>query len=249
MSLSLTVLGCSGSYPGPNRACSGYLVRTSSATLLVDLGPGVLANLQRHVDIGAVDALVLTHEHPDHWIETPSLRVAMRYYLGLEGLPVYGTEGTQRLAGQLIDEPEEPSLRWTVIDAASTLRVGDLSLRFSLTDHPVETLAVRIDQSAETGGRTLVYSADTGPGWQGEELLAGANLFLCEATIPTEQEGAGAPHLSGREAGRLARAGDVERLLLTHIAPGVDPSAQRQAAESSFGGSVGLACDNETYIV
>lgn len=249
MSLSLTILGSSGSYPGPGRACSSYLLRSPTTTLVMDLGPGALANLQRHVDVGDVEALLLTHEHPDHWIETPSLRVAMRYYLGLEGLPVYGTAGTRRLAGQLIDDPDDSSLVWSVIDADSKVRIGDLSLRFSRTDHPVETLAVRIDQDADTGGRSLVYSADTGPGWQGQSFVAGADLFLCEATVPTALEGSGAPHLSGREAGKLAREAGAGRLLLTHIAPDVDPGGQQRDAESAFGGSVLVACDNETYNV
>ncbi|MBN2622032.1 MAG: MBL fold metallo-hydrolase, partial [Acidimicrobiales bacterium] len=83
--LTVTVLGSSGTYAGPGEACSGYLVRSPGATVVVDLGSGTLANLQHHVELGAVDAVVLTHEHPDHWLDLPLLRNALRYVLGIEG--------------------------------------------------------------------------------------------------------------------------------------------------------------------
>ena len=75
MGLSFTVLGCSGSYPGRGQACSGYLVQGGGVNLIIDLGPGSLANLQNHIDIGAIDAVILTHRHPDHWTDLAGLRV------------------------------------------------------------------------------------------------------------------------------------------------------------------------------
>ncbi len=83
MSLSVTVLGCSGTYPGPDEACSGYLLRTDTTTVVVDLGSGTLANLQRHVAWPTSTRSCITHEHPDHWLDVPILRNAMRYMLGL----------------------------------------------------------------------------------------------------------------------------------------------------------------------
>ena len=122
---TLTVLGCSGTYPQPGGACSGYLVRSGPTAVVVDLGSGTLANLQRHVAIADVDALVLTHEHPDHWLDLPLLRNAMRYVLDLADLPVYGTAGTARQAAELIREMA-PTLRWTVVDESSDVTVGDI---------------------------------------------------------------------------------------------------------------------------
>jgi ribonuclease BN (tRNA processing enzyme) len=243
VSLSVTVLGCAGSYAGPDNACSGYLVRSSEATTVVDLGSGTLANLQRHVGLVDLDAVVLTHRHPDHWLDLPILRNAMRYYLGIDGLPVYGAQELLDQAGAVIGELA-PTLRWTVIDPSSQVEVGDQRLTFSRTDHPVETVAVRL--TAE--GRTLVYSADTGSGWSPGNLLQDADLFLCEATVPEAYEDQ-APHLSGRQAGALARRWGVGRLVLTHIAPGVDPEGQRTAAAAAFGGQVDLARAGATYKV
>ena len=120
--LTLTVLGCSGSYAGPGDACSGYLVRAGDTAVVLDLGPGTFANLQAHVDPAEVDGLVLTHEHPDHWVDLPILRNAFRYVLGIEGLDVYGTEGTRALATALIDELP-PTLVWHTAAPGETLAV------------------------------------------------------------------------------------------------------------------------------
>lgn len=92
--LSVTVLGSAGTFPQVDNPCSGYLVRTPSTTIWVDAGPGTFAALQGHVALADVDAIVLSHEHPDHWIELPVVRNAARYVLGLEGIAVFGTGGT-----------------------------------------------------------------------------------------------------------------------------------------------------------
>lgn len=252
------MLGSSGSYAGPGDACSGYLVRSPGATCVVDLGPGTLANLQRHVELSEIDAVVLSHEHPDHWLDLPILRNALRYYLGVGGLAVYGTAGTYGRAQALIGELE-PTLDWTVVDASSRVRVGDQRLRFGRTDHPVETLAIRLEVGddpaawrrvdSDAGGRSLVYSADTGPRWSAGDLVYGADVFLCEATLAAPDDAEAPPHLSGRQAGDWARASGVGTLLLTHVAPGVDPQAQKRAAASVFAGPVELARTHTTFIV
>ncbi|MGH9229060.1 MAG: MBL fold metallo-hydrolase [Acidimicrobiales bacterium] len=232
---TLTVLGCSGTYAGDGGACSGYLVRSRGASLVVDLGAGTLANLQRHLAIGDIDAVVLSHVHPDHWLDLPVLRNAMRYVLGVEGLPVYGTAETWLMAGVIIGELR-PSLLWHNVDESSVVEVGDQVVRFSRTDHPVETLAVRVD----AGGRSLLYSADTGPGWEPGAIGADIDLMVCEASLEPEHEGQ-VQHLSARQAGKLARTLGAGRLVITHVVPGVEPEAQRDVAEQAFGGPVALA--------
>jgi len=132
MSLSVTVLGCSGTFAGPDAACSGYLLRSATTTVVVDLGAGTLANLQRHVDLADVDALVLTHEHPDHWLDLPILRNALRYLLGIEGLAVHGPAGVLTAARTLIGEVA-PTFVLSRIAAGDTLTVGDITFGFSRT--------------------------------------------------------------------------------------------------------------------
>jgi ribonuclease BN (tRNA processing enzyme) len=243
VSLTVTVLGCAGSFPGPGDACSGYLVRTPQATTLIDLGPGVLSNLQVHMPVDEVDAVLLTHHHPDHWLDLAILRTALRHVLDIEGLPVVGTAGVYERAKLLMGELA-PTFRWTTLRRSSTLQIGDQALRFAITDHPVETFAVRV----EAEGRVLAYTADTGPDWLPGDLVTGADLLLCEATLDKSQEGS-MQHLSGRQAGALAREEGVRRLVLTHLAPGIDPSTQRQEAAAAFGDAVELAHTHLTLTV
>jgi ribonuclease BN (tRNA processing enzyme) len=243
VSLTVTVLGCAGTFAGPGDACSGYLVRTPQATTLIDMGAGVLSNLQVHVPIDEVDAVLLTHHHADHWLDLALLRTALRHVLDIEGLPVLGTAGVHERAKQLMGELA-PTFRWTTLRRSSTLQIGDQALRFARTDHPVETFAVRV----EAGGRVLVYTADTGPDWLPGDLVTGADMLLCEATLDTSQEGS-VQHLSGRQAGALAREEGVKRLVLTHLAPGIDPTTQRREAAAAFGDAVELAHTHLTLTV
>jgi ribonuclease BN (tRNA processing enzyme) len=241
--VTLTVLGCSGTYPDDGGACSGYLVRSPGASLVVDLGAGSLANLQRHLAIGEVDAVVLSHVHPDHWLDLPLLRNAMRYVLGIGGLPIYGTAETWLMAEVIIGELP-PTMLWHTVDESSVVEVGDQVVRFSRTDHPVETLAVRVD----AGGRSLLYSADTGSAWYPGETGADVDLMLCEASLPPDNEGH-VQHLSARQAGKLARMLGAGRLVVTHVVPGVDAGGQLDMAGQAFGGPVELATANTSFDV
>lgn len=239
MALKLTILGSSGSYPGPEQACSGYLVRSPSATVWVDAGSGTLANLQRHVDLLDVDAIVLTHEHPDHCADLAGYYVACKYYLGRSLVPVYAPASVREQV-YYADHP----LSWTDVSDGDVVDIGGLRLSFSRTDHPPETLAVRIDGD----GRALGYSADSGPGWSFDALGAGLDLALCEATYLADAEGTG-QHMSARQAGAGARRAGVGRLVLTHLQPGVDPEVSRAEAEAAFGRAVDVAMPHEVYEV
>ncbi len=241
MGLTLTVLGCSGSFAGPGGACTGYLLQGAGATVWLDTGPGTLGNLQQHVGLADLDAIVVTHCHPDHWLELPVVRNAMKYVLGLEGVPVYGTAETLHMLRSL-SGTIEPTFLWTTIDETSVVDVGGMTLRFSRTDHPVETLAVHV----EGDGRRLAFSSDTGPGWSPTAFEQPIDVLLCEASLSIENEGE-VPHLSGRQAGAMASAAGVARLLVTHIVPGADEEQHRRDAEAAFGGPVDVATIHASY--
>ena len=112
-SFSLTVLGSDGSYPGPGGACSGYLLRSAGFATWMDAGPGTMANLQLHIPLASLDAVVVSHSHPDHWSDLEGLYVAMRYFLERRGLPIYAPEGLRDL---MRGENRDGTLDWRVIE-------------------------------------------------------------------------------------------------------------------------------------
>ena len=238
MGLALTVLGCSGSYPGPGTACSGYLVDDGTTRAWVDAGSGTLANLQRHVALEQVDAMVLSHEHADHWSDLESWRVILELVLGRRGFPVYAPAGVRRRAS----DDTDGRIDWNVVTHGDAVNVGTLAFSFSRTDHGPETLGMRVDG----GGRSLGYSADTGPGWSLEALGDGLDLALCEATVPASREGE-MQHLSARQAGASASAAGASRLVLTHIWPSVDPERSRAEGSEAFGAAVEVASVGARY--
>ena len=246
MGLAVTVLGNSGTYPTTDRACSGYLVEGAGTTVWVDMGPGTIANLQRHCDFDAIDAVVLSHSHPDHWTDLPVLRNVFMYVRHREGVPAYGTAETYAMASTATHDGLEPTFVWQTIADGHEITIGGLAFSFSRTDHPVETLAMRVQ--AGSNGSSLAYSADTGPEWSVGAFGRPVDLFLCEATLDDEHAGT-APHVSAREAGAMAREADVARLLLTHHWPGMDLEGQRHVAEEAFGGPVEVAAIHERYEV
>ncbi len=238
--LSLLVAGCDGSWTGPGGAGSGYVVTSGGTTLLVDAGPGTFANLQRSVDPAAVDAVVLSHHHPDHWTDLYALATHARYGLGRQHVPVYAPAGLAEQAGLA----DSSALEWHPVTDGDAVAIGALACSFHRTDHTFETLAVRIDG----GGRALGYSADTGPGFSLAELGTGLDLLLSEATYTFEHEGT-ADHMSGRQAGAQARRAGAKRLVITHRWPTIEPGALASEAEAAFGGPVEHAVIGKEFVL
>jgi len=239
------VLGCSGSYAAPDTSCTGYLLQTAGKNVLLDCGPGVLANLQHHLPLERLDAVVLTHCHPDHWVELPILCTVCTWFIGRSGLPVFGTAETRSMNRALCGGTDPGAFDWQVIDGHSTIDIGDQRWTFSRTDHPVETLAVRVDSD----GRSFAFSSDTGPGWTVNGFLDDVDLLICEASYTSEREPEGIQHLSARQAGALARCANVGQLVLTHQLPGADVDAHALEGADAFGRPVSVAHEHVVYTV
>lgn len=246
MGLSVRVLGCSGSYPGPGQACSGYLLQGGGVNVVLDLGPGALANLQHHIGLEEIDAVVLSHRHADHWIDLTGLETAWQYALHREGLQVYGTAENHSMAEAVIGELE-PIIEWHEISDSGHARIGQLAFDFSATNHYVDTLATRVASGSD--GATFAYSADTGPGWSFKEFGRSIDLGLCEATTLADGEGDGVLHLSARQAGAMARDASVGRLVLTHLQPGVDRAASQEEGAAAFRAPIEVAREHATIVV
>ncbi|MFF2197018.1 MBL fold metallo-hydrolase [Streptomyces sp. NPDC058157] len=250
--MKLTVVGCSGSFPSADSACSSYLVEADGFRLLLDMGNGSLGALQRHCGLYDLDAIFLSHLHADHCIDMCAYFVA-RYYRHEGGrcaaLPVYGPEGTeQRLTTAYEDVPDERSMS-EVFDFRTlkpgTFEIGPFTVRTERVSHPVESYGIRV----EHGGRVLAYSGDTGVCPELGALAEGADLFLCEASFTHGKEAVPDLHLNGREAGEHAHAARVGRLVLTHIPPWTDAGQNLADARAVYDGPVELAYPGAVYEV
>ena len=248
--MRLTVLGCAGSFPGPESACSAYLVEADGFALLIDFGTGSLSALQRYAGLYAIDAILLTHLHCDHIMDACSYVVVRRYAPGgpLPPVPLYAPTGAaERLAAAYSASPEEPPLDDVYTFYAlqpGVFPIGPFQVTVDHVNHPVETYGVRV----EHGGSVLAYSSDTSPCESLVRLARGADVFLCEASF---LDGDGNPpglHLTGRQAGEAAAAAGVGRLLLTHLvaAWGSEAETYRQA-KSAFAGPVEVVRPGARY--
>jgi ribonuclease BN (tRNA processing enzyme) len=232
--MRLTVVGCSGSGPGPLSPASCYLVEHDGFSLLLDLGNGAFGALLGLADPADIDAVYLSHLHADHCLDVAPFIVWHRYSGQSSGkpLPLYAPVGADRrlrMAYDVDDGPIEDVFDVLAIGPGS-FAVGPFEVTAARTAHPIECYAVRLD----AGGRSLVYTADTGPCPEVVTLATGADVLLAEAAHP---ERAGLPkalHLTGREAGEHAAAAGVGRLLLTHVPAWIDPLEQLAAAREAF---------------
>jgi len=217
--MRLTVLGCSGSFPGPESACSAYLVEAQGFRLLIDFGPGSLSALQRYADVNAIDAIMLTHLHCDHMLDACSYVVVRRYDPSgpRPPLPVYAPLGAaERIAAAYSSEAEPVDDVYTFFRLEpGTFPIGPFMVTVDRVNHPIETYGVRVEQ----GGRVLAYSSDTALCDSLLRLAQNADLFLCEASYLDGMDNPPDLHLTGGEAGEAATKADVARLLLTHLVP------------------------------
>lgn len=238
--MKVHVIGSSGTFPTPSNPASGYVIENGGTRVWCDAGPGTFTNLP--FDSGLIDAVFLSHRHPDHctdiftayhaWTFRPEPR---------SGIPLYANRDVfERLAaftGREIENLFDGTFVPRIVESGQSVVEGDLEISFFDVSHSVPGTGTRWVGD----GRTLVYSGDTGPGdWT--DQLGGVHVFLCEAALQGERDDGGEiRHLTAFEAGQIARDAGVEELVLTHIPPYLDVSVSVEQAESVFGKPVRLA--------
>ena len=246
--MRLTVLGCAGSFPGPESACSAYLVEAEGFRLLIDFGSGSLSALQRYSDMNGIDAIILTHLHCDHMSDACLYIVVRRYDPAgpQPPIPVYAPLGAaERISAAYSADNETLDDVYTFYGLQpGTFPIGPFTVTVDRVNHPVETYGVRVEQ----GGKILAYSADTAPCEALLRLAAGADLFLCEASYLDGAENPPGLHLTGGEAGEAATKADVGRLLLTHLVPAwVSEASIVDAAAAAYAGPVEVVRPGARY--
>jgi ribonuclease BN (tRNA processing enzyme) len=240
----LTVVGCSGSLPGPRSAASCYLVEHDGFVLVLDLGSGALGPLQTYVRPADVGAVLLSHLHADHCLDLTGLYVSLRYTPGeapgvpvrATPVPVHGPVGTgERIAAAYDVDPKELADVLEFHDVTpGTFRLGPFEVTAAPALHPVPAHVLRLS----AGGRTLAYTGDTAPCPEVDAIAAGADVLVAEASFTARATNPKGLHLTGREAGEIAQRAGVGRLLVTHVPPWYDPADAAAEAASAFDGPV-----------
>ena len=256
--MKLTVIGCSGSFAGPDSPASSYLLEHTDADdrtwrVLIDIGSGSFGALQAVMDPLQLDAVVISHLHPDHYLDLTGLEVFWAYNerRDLPTLPVWAPADLparfRSVMGRDTNIPAgltEESFTHHALSDREEFTIGPLTFLPTHVLHPVEAFAFRITD----GQRTLVYSGDTDSCQALGAIAHGADLFLCEAGyIEGRDDHFTGVHLTGRRAGQCATASEVGRLVLTHVPPWTDPAVPLAEARETFTGPIDLAAPRATY--
>lgn len=264
--MRLTVVGCSGSVPGPDSPASCYLLEAEDPAdpagrtwrVVLDLGSGASGPLQRHLpggDLTALDGVLLSHLHADHCLDTTALYVALKYGPAAHRgeprapMPLWAPAGAAGRLARAYDLPEDgPGMTeqyafGTWADRVP-VQVGPFTVEPVRVEHPVEAYGLRVTGPAEAGGgatAVLAYTGDTDdcPGL--DHLAHAVDLLLVEASFTDDVPFERGIHLSGARAGAVAARAGARAVLATHLTPWADPDAVLAELRSRYDGPADLA--------
>jgi ribonuclease BN (tRNA processing enzyme) len=238
--MRLTVLGACGAWPEAVGACSSYLIEHDGFRLLVDAGYAAMPRLLEHIAADQVDAVFISHGHPDHCADlNPLLRARALSEDPPAPLPVHALPGALD-AVLALDRPGMLADAYVLreFSAGDDLDIGPFRAETRLLPHWVPNAGLRL----AADGIVLAYTGDSGPDAALADLAHHADLLLAEATYADQVPEDSRRYLSSaRSAGRQATDARVRRLLLTHLWPGTNPSATRTAAAGEYDGAIGVA--------
>lgn len=243
--LTLTPVGVGAAYAPPRTAQSCYLVRGGGRQVVLDLGAGTLNALQELVDPADLDAIVITHLHPDHCVDLFSLRVYLLFGPRTSRrVRVLAPPGTRELlAGFAGDVGWDEAFAFETLEAPGGERDlgGGLRLRYAEVPHLKPTFAVRID----LGSSSLCYGADCAPNDVLPDLARGCGVLVCECTFGLGPAVDGVPHLAAPDVAAIAARAGVGRVLVTHVYPEHDVAAVVDEVGRGFDGPVAAARPGE----
>jgi len=244
--VKITVLGGCGAWPAAGQACGGYLVEHEGFRLVLDPGYATLPQLLTYTAAEQVDAVLISHGHPDHCADlNPLLRARALGEAPPPALPVHTLPGAVD-AVLALDNPRMLADAFALREftAGDRLEVGPFQVDTWALPHFVPNAGMRLS----VDGQVLAYTGDTGPSDDIAVMARGADVLLAEATFPDHVLPArDARYLStARQAGEYAVRADAKRLVLTHLWPGTDPSAARDAAQRAYRADLDIATPGMT---
>jgi ribonuclease BN (tRNA processing enzyme) len=236
--MKITTVGIWGGYPNQNEATSSFLIEEDGFRCLVDCGSGVLAAVQNYVALRDLDAVIVSHYHPDHIADIGVLQHAAMVGMQLKEwetpLPIYAHDKDPSSFKEL---SYKGVTEGRAVQVQETLQLGPWEVAFCETVHPVYCLALKFSSK----GRSVVFTADTG--WT-EELIgfsSQADLVVADANLYEKYIGIIQGHMSGSQAGQLAEQAGAKKLWLTHLPQYGDKEEILEAAKTKFAGRVDFA--------
>ncbi len=251
--MELIVVGSGAAYPDrPGVASSCYLVRLDGATICLDLGQGAFAGVAGRMEPADLLAVVVSHLHPDHFVDL----VALRHYLRYELIPpgrvrVVAPDGLAGRLDGLLGEADFAAGTFMIEPRhEGSLEIGPFRLESRRVTHTANSFAVRVtavgDDAASPG---LVYSGDCGRADDLVPLVRPGDTLLTEVAFGPGPVPAAELHLDGPAVGRLVAATRPRRVLLTHLQMRRDAAATVEAVRTSYPGPVALVADGDVIEV
>ncbi len=248
--MEFTVLGAGAAFPRAGGACSGFLVRGGGASIWMDAGNGTFSRLQEVATWRALDAMIITHGHPDHIADVIPLMYAMGFDDNPpdEPLPVYAPPDVEKRLRAAIGGGKSKELFDRVFAFAPLqdgISVKDLTIECFETSHPIDSCGVRLIAD----GKTLVYTSDTAFFPELIDHCRGADTLITEATYIAGTQADPGVHMWTHEAGKLATEAAVKRLVLTHVWATFDLAQAEAEVREAYSGPVEAAVEGKRYTV
>lgn len=214
--MKLTTLGCWGGYPYKDEGTTSYLLTGENGfQLLIDVGSRAVNELEKEISPLDLDAVIISHYHPDHIADVGVLLHYRQLYpkdkWSARILPIYGHDKNQEEFKKLSLSGVSEGIAY---DINGSEQIGPFTITFIETVHPVVCYAMRIVEKST--GQVLVFTADTGYFDALLPFTKGADLFLADVYLYEGMENHFA-HLTSKEAGLLAEEANVKKLVLTHV--------------------------------
>ena len=219
----LHLLGTGAAVSDAHRTTTMLAFTSGKSTLVVDCGGDVVQRLlAAGIPLDNIEALMVTHEHPDHVGGFPLFMEKIWLAGRRRPIAVYGIEPAIRQARTIFEAFNTstwtgmPSIDWHEIPLkpdSPVLHDGTWRVTASPVKHAVPTIGLRVEETSS--GTIVAYSCDTEPAPSVVDLARNADILIHEAT------GEGRGHTTKEHAARAARDAGAKRLLLVHLPPGV----------------------------
>jgi len=238
--MELHVLGAGPAYSDrPGALGSGYLVRAGRSAIALDLGQGVFPSLAGQLEPSTLRAIVISHLHPDHWIDLIPLRHYLRYeFQPPRRLEVHAPGPLAARLDALHDEAGFTAAAFDVVELrAGIVDIGPFRIEAARVTHTADSHALRLTVGGD-GGPGLVYSGDCGRASDLAPLIRPGDTLLTEVSFGPGPVPVDELHLDGPSIGELARVSRPARILLTHLQMGYDPDLTIASVRAAFDGPV-----------